>query len=67
MADAILRTRLDLEVDGDTYAPDLGDGWVVTSTSGWQTSESGLRYVVEELVRTGQASRSGETFDAVTG
>ncbi|MFC3735785.1 dihydrofolate reductase [Paractinoplanes deccanensis] len=59
VADHILRTRVDLAVDGDTYAPDLGDGWVVTSSSDWQTSESGLRYVVEELVRSGQAADLG--------
>ncbi|SNY49536.1 dihydrofolate reductase [Paractinoplanes atraurantiacus] len=61
LADHLLRTRVDLAVSGDTYAPELGDGWVVTSSSGWQTSQSGLRYVVEELVRTGQAAQPGQT------
>ncbi|WP_250006118.1 dihydrofolate reductase [Actinoplanes sp. M2I2] len=51
VAEHILRTRIELDVDGDTYAPVLPDQWVVTSSSGWQTSRSGLRYIVEELVR----------------
>ncbi|WP_250038159.1 dihydrofolate reductase [Paractinoplanes maris] len=50
-AEHILRTRIDLDVAGDTHAPELDDGWVVTSSSGWQTSGNGLRYVVEELAR----------------
>ncbi|MFF5081131.1 dihydrofolate reductase [Actinoplanes sp. NPDC000266] len=61
VAGHILRTRLDLAVSGDTYAPELGDGWVVASSSGWQTSGDGLRYVVEEMVRTGQAAQAGQT------
>jgi len=53
MADHILRTRIDLDVTGDTRAPELGDRWMVARDSGWQTSENGLRYVMEELVRAG--------------
>jgi dihydrofolate reductase len=52
----ILRTRVDLDVPGDTYAPDPGDGWVVTESTDWQTSQSGLRFVVEELFREGQTT-----------
>ncbi|MET0414472.1 MAG: dihydrofolate reductase [Actinoplanes sp.] len=47
VATSILRTRIDLEVAGDTQAPDLGDDWVVDSSSGWQMSANGLRYVIE--------------------
>jgi dihydrofolate reductase len=47
----ILRTRIDLEVAGDTRAPALGDEWVVTTDSGWLTAPNGLRYTVEELAR----------------
>ncbi|MCM4083256.1 dihydrofolate reductase [Paractinoplanes hotanensis] len=50
VAEHILRTRIDLDVEGDTRAPALDERWVVTSSSGWQTSEGGLRYLVEELV-----------------
>lgn len=53
LADHILRTRIDLDVTGDTRAPELDEGWMVTHDSGWQTSENGLRYVTEELVRAG--------------
>jgi len=53
MAEHILRTRIDLDVAGDTRAPELGDGWMVARDSGWQTSENGLRYVIEDLVRAG--------------
>jgi dihydrofolate reductase len=56
-ADHILRTRLDLDISGDTYAPDPGEGWVCESSTGWQTSEGGLRFVVEELVRADGLSR----------
>ena len=48
-ADHILRTRIDLDVVGDTRAPALGDEWVVTVDSGWQTASNGLAYRVEEL------------------
>lgn len=47
----ILRTRVDLAVPGDTRAPELGAEWAVTGSSGWRTSESGLRFVVEDLAR----------------
>ena len=47
----ILRTRIDLEVSGDTRAPELGPEWVVTESSG-RTTPDGLRYVVEELTRS---------------
>ena len=50
-AEHILRTRIDLEVAGDTRAPALGDEWVVTADSGWQTAPNGLRYTIEELAR----------------
>jgi dihydrofolate reductase len=50
-ADHILRTRIDLEVAGDTRAPELDDSWEVTGSSGWLTASNGLRYVVEELTR----------------
>jgi dihydrofolate reductase len=54
LATHILRTRVDLRVDGDTRAPELGDDWVVSSDSGWQEAPDGTRYIVEELVRGGR-------------
>ena len=50
-AEHILRTRIDLDVAGDTRAPALDDSWVVTASSGWQTAPNGLKYVVEDLAR----------------
>ncbi|WP_433296562.1 dihydrofolate reductase [Actinoplanes sp. CA-030573] len=49
-ADHIVRTRIDLDVEGDTRAPLLGDEWVVSADSGWITAPNGLRYVVEDLL-----------------
>ena len=46
----LVRTTVDLEVAGDTYAPDLGPEWVVSATSGWLTAPDGQRYLVEDLV-----------------
>jgi dihydrofolate reductase len=51
VATHIVRTRIDLEVAGDTRAPALGDSWVLKSHSGWQTASNGMRYLVEELER----------------
>ncbi|WP_433368463.1 dihydrofolate reductase [Actinoplanes sp. CA-142083] len=50
-AQHIVRTRIDLEVAGDTHAPVLDDSWVVTASSGWQTAPNGLKYVTEDLAR----------------
>ena len=48
----IVRTRIDLDVEGDTRAPQLGEEWLVSADSGWQTSPDGVRYITEDLVRT---------------
>ena len=40
-------TEVDLEIDGDTYAPELGPRWSVRSSDppeGWAVSRTGLRY-----------------------
>lgn len=45
-ADLLEVTELDLEVDGDTFAPDR-DGWRTVATDpadGWHTSRTGIRY-----------------------
>jgi len=47
----IVRTRIDLEISGDTHAPELGPEWVVTESLG-RTTPDGLRYVIEELIRS---------------
>ena len=56
-ADLVVRTEIDLAVDGDTFAPALGDGWVA-HPGDWQTPESGPRYrVVEHIRRHRNAAR----------
>jgi len=42
-ADRLEVTELDLDVDGDTFAPST-DGWQAVDTGQWQTSSSGIRY-----------------------
>lgn len=52
-ADRLEVTELDLEVDGDTFAPDRSD-WLTVSRepeSGWRTSSSGIRYRFLRLER----------------
>jgi dihydrofolate reductase len=58
-ADRLVVTEVDLLVDGDTWAPPVGDGWrqeARTPAEGWTTSSSGLRYAVAEYVRGALAS-----------
>jgi dihydrofolate reductase len=50
VATHIVRTRIDLEVSGNTRAPRLGPKWRLASDSGWLTSANGLRYIHEDLV-----------------
>lgn len=45
----IVRTRIDLDVTGDTFAPSLGPQWRVTAAGDWQTADNGVRYLVEDL------------------
>lgn len=45
--DELVVTEIDLEVAGDTNAPELGPEWRVASTDpdeGWHTSRTGTRY-----------------------
>ena len=64
VATHILRTRVDLEVPGDTYAPAMTGDWIVAGDSGWLTSATGVRYITEELVRAPRNTGSaGAKFD----
>ncbi|UNK46705.1 dihydrofolate reductase [Arthrobacter sulfonylureivorans] len=52
-------TVIDMETDGDTYAPQLGPGWKldgVSPTEGWSTAANGTRYRISLWVR-GEDSR----------
>lgn len=55
LADRVERTIVDLEVDGDTWAPVLGDDWQVVArepADGWSTSSvDDVRYRFESLRR----------------
>jgi dihydrofolate reductase len=54
-ADRLVVTDVDVVVEGDTWAPEIGDGWRRASRTpevGWSfSSSSGLRYAVSEYVR----------------
>ncbi|WP_448609633.1 dihydrofolate reductase [Geodermatophilus sp. URMC 60] len=53
-ADRAVVTDVDTDVDGDTWAPALGEEWVRVSRTpgtGWATSTTGLRYAVSEYAR----------------
>lgn len=43
-ADRLEVTELDLDVEGDTWAPPIGPGWRVTSESPWKTSRTGVPF-----------------------
>ncbi|WP_308799892.1 dihydrofolate reductase [Agromyces silvae] len=54
LADRIERTVLDLEVDGDAFAPALDETWHLDTADpagSWHTSRSGIRYRFERLTR----------------
>ncbi|KQU00503.1 dihydrofolate reductase [Sanguibacter sp. Leaf3] len=51
VADLLVVTEIDTQVDGDTYAPEIGDGWVAepvvgdeSGPDGWTQSRTGLRF-----------------------
>jgi dihydrofolate reductase len=54
-ADRLVVTDVDVDVEGDTWAPDLHQGWVRTSrepAEEWSVSASeGLRFAVSEYAR----------------
>jgi dihydrofolate reductase len=53
-ADRVVRTRIQVQVDGDAHAPELGADWTLVGRdpeSGLHTSASGLSYCVATLAR----------------
>lgn len=53
-ADRVVVTDVDTAVDGDTWAPELGSEWVVSSrvpAIGWTASASGPGYAVSRYTR----------------
>lgn len=54
LADVAEITEIDADIDGDTTAPALGEGWATTllePADGWLTSRKGLRYRYRTLQR----------------
>ena len=49
-ADLVVRTEIDLGVEGDTFAPALGAEWRAAPAE-WRTAGDGVRYRVVEHVR----------------
>ena len=52
-AGRVVRTEIDLTVDGDTRAPELGPEWrpADAAPAGWVTASNGVKYRVVEFVR----------------
>lgn len=49
-ADTVVRTEVDLDVAGDTFAPALGPGWRPAPDEGWQIT-GGVRWRVRQWAR----------------
>ncbi|MEU4556818.1 dihydrofolate reductase [Actinoplanes sp. NPDC023936] len=56
----VVRTTIDFDAEGDTFAPALGPEWVVSSSTGWITAETGHRYRIDDLERLD--FHGGDTF-----
>jgi dihydrofolate reductase len=46
LADVLVVSEVDAEVDGDTPAPEIGPGWADPTVGDWVESSSGLRFRV---------------------
>jgi len=58
-ADRLVVTEVDLQVDGDTWAPPIGPEWTRagrTPDDGWAASVTGLGYAVSEYARVAVGS-----------
>jgi dihydrofolate reductase len=48
-------TTIDVDADGDTFAPELGTGWEASASvppDGWLTAANGTRYRFTKWSRT---------------
>jgi dihydrofolate reductase len=55
LANTAVVTTIDVDSDGDTYAPELGTGWEATAAvppDGWLTGANGTRYRFTKWSRT---------------
>lgn len=55
LADRLVVTEIDLEVPGDTVAPEIGPEWVLgpAAVGDWEISRTGVRYRFTSYVRRG--------------
>ncbi|WP_129788002.1 dihydrofolate reductase [Promicromonospora panici] len=44
VADVLEVSEINAEIEGDVFAPEIGQEWTVASSTEWTTSTSGLRY-----------------------
>ena len=54
IADRVVRTRIHVQVEGDTHAPEVGPEWTMVGRdpeSGLHKSETGVEYCVATFVR----------------
>jgi dihydrofolate reductase len=61
-ADRLVVTDVDLDVDGDTWAPPIGPDWTPERrdpAAGWHASSSGPRYAVTTYARESARGRAG--------
>ncbi|WP_309081157.1 dihydrofolate reductase [Zhihengliuella sp.] len=57
LADTAVVTVINAEVDGDTYAPALEDGWELAAAEpadGWRTAANGTEFRIERWRRTAE-------------
>jgi dihydrofolate reductase len=52
LADLLVVTEVDAEIDGDTHAPEIGSEWGEPEVGDWIESSSGLRFRVLTYRRT---------------
>ncbi len=50
-ADRLVVTDLDLRVDGDAHAPQIGPEWELVARGPWHVSKTGTRYRISEYER----------------
>jgi dihydrofolate reductase len=61
-ADRLVVTEVDVDVDGDTWAPAIGPEWSAVTrvpADGWSASSSGARYAVTTYARGSGPGRAG--------
>jgi dihydrofolate reductase len=46
VADLLVVSDIDIEVDGDTFAPEIGPGWAEPTVGDWVEASNGMRFRV---------------------